>query len=104
MGSELQAEVDALLGAIRAGDDAARGQLLQLILPELHGIAGSLMHAERADHTLQPTALVHEAFLRLFQAEFLAAANNSAHLFAAAARAMRQVLVEHARARAARKR
>jgi RNA polymerase sigma factor (TIGR02999 family) len=100
----LQAEVTTLLGLIRGGDTDAPNRLVQLVLPELRRIAGSLMRQERADHTLQPTALVNEGFLRLFKSNFLVEAQDRTHFFAAVARAMRQALVDHARARAAQQR
>jgi RNA polymerase sigma factor (TIGR02999 family) len=104
MVGDLQAEVTTLLGAIRGGDERARDRLGALVYEELRRLAAGLMLAERADHTLQPTALVHEAYLRLCTPEFFASATDRAYFFAAAARAMRQVLVDHARARARQKR
>jgi RNA polymerase sigma factor (TIGR02999 family) len=100
----LQAEVTTLLGQIRAGEPDAPNRLVRLIQPELKQIARGLMHRERLDHTLQATALVNEGFLRLFRDDFLALAQDRAHFFAAMATAMREVLVDHARARAAHKR
>src|SRR5262249_42565018 len=67
-------------------------------------VAGGLMRHERSGHTLQPSALVHEALLRLLSGEALANIPNHRYLFAAAAQAMRQVLVDHARRHRARKR
>jgi RNA polymerase sigma factor (TIGR02999 family) len=78
-------------------------RLLELVYAELHGIARGLMARERADHTLQPTALVHEAWLRLVDASQLAFKDRS-HFLGIAARSMRQVLVDHARGRGAAKR
>lgn len=86
-----------LLAAIRAGDEAAQGRLLELVLAELKRIARRLMSGERAGHTLQPTALVNELYVQLL-AERLATINDRSHLFAAAAQAMRRILVDHARA------
>jgi RNA polymerase sigma-70 factor (ECF subfamily) len=100
----LQDEVTTLLGAIRAGKAEAKSQLVELVYAELRKLAYGLMRRERAGHTLQPTALVHEACLRLLTPEVLNTAQNRAHFFAAAARAMRHVLVDHARQRAAGKR
>ncbi len=77
---------------------------MRAIYGELRNIAQGWMHRERADHTLQPTALVNEAFCRLLEKESLVNAPNRAYMFAAAAEAMRRVLVEHARARRTRKR
>lgn len=94
----------ALLVAARAGDGAARERLVALIYDELRPLAGGLMGGERAGHTLQPTALVHEALMRLFDEEALHTIENRAHFLNAAAQAMRRILVDHARAKATRKR
>jgi RNA polymerase sigma-70 factor, ECF subfamily len=94
-----QGEVSRLLGAVRAGDAEARNHLFTLIHDELHDLAKDLMKEERPDHTLQPSALLDEAFIRLVDQEVLAKAPNRRYVFAAAARAMRQILVEHARKR-----
>ena len=75
----------------------------QQVYPELRRIAGSLFHAERANHTLQPTAVVHEALIRLFEHGPEKYASR-AHFFGVISRAMRQILVEHARGRSAKKR
>ena len=99
-----RAEVTTLLDEIRAGDASAKSKLVELVYQELRNLASGLMRRERAGHTLQPTALVHEACLRLLTPEMLGEARNRAHFFAAAARAMRHVLVDHARRRAADKR
>jgi RNA polymerase sigma factor (TIGR02999 family) len=87
----------------RQGDPAALEQLLRLVYDELHTIAGRHLRRERPGHTLQPTALVHEAYLRLVGGSGLSAANR-VHFLRAASRAMRQALVDHARARSALKR
>ncbi len=92
----------SLLAAVRGGDTRARDTLIGELYGELRRLASSLMRAERPGHTLQPTALVHEAFLRLVPGG--GQWENRAHFFGAAARAMRQVLVEHARRRLAEKR
>src|SRR5207248_6219686 len=99
-----QAAVTTLLDAIRAGDSDAKSQFVEVVYAQLHGLAFGLMRRERASHTLQPTALVHEACLRLLTPEVLGMARNRARFFAAAARAMRHVLVDHARQPAAGKR
>jgi RNA polymerase sigma factor (TIGR02999 family) len=96
--------VTTLLAEIRAGHAAAHDRLVALVYDELRRRASALLHRERPGHTLQPTALVHEALLRLLGREALAGSRDRAHLMAAAARAMRQVLVDHARRRAADKR
>jgi RNA polymerase sigma factor (TIGR02999 family) len=98
--------ITLLLQAIYSeGDERARAtdQLFELVYAEMRRIAGGLMHQEREGHTLQPTALVHEAYLRLIgQAEIHW--QDRAHFFRIAVGAMRRILVEHARARAADKR
>jgi RNA polymerase sigma factor (TIGR02999 family) len=78
-------------------------KLLSIVYDELHAIAGRHLRRERPDHTLQPTALVHEAYLRLIGGAVLSA-DNRVHFLRAASRAMRRVLVDHARARNALKR
>ena len=65
MADSLQAEVTTLLDEIRAGKAEAKSQLVELVYAELHGLASGLMRRERAGHTLQPTALVHEALTEL---------------------------------------
>ncbi|MFT5052436.1 MAG: RNA polymerase sigma factor (TIGR02999 family) [Chlamydiales bacterium] len=92
-----------LLGRMADGDAAAAEELLPLIYDELRRLAAKRMGQERSDHTLQATALVHEAYMRLAgpkQTRW----NDRAHFFRTAARAMRAVLVDHARARQAQKR
>lgn len=96
-------EVTTLLRAWREGDDeSAMDRLVPLVYEELRVLAARHMGRERADHTLQPTALVHEAYARLVDSE--PPFENRAHFFALAARTMRQVLIDHARAKNARKR
>jgi RNA polymerase sigma factor (TIGR02999 family) len=96
--------VTTLLGAIRAGEKDALNQLVDNVYQELRAMAAGLMHQEQREHTLQPTALVHEAFLRLVDQDALRETQNRALFFNAAARAMRQILVDHARQREAAKR
>jgi RNA polymerase sigma-70 factor, ECF subfamily len=91
-----------LLRRMAAGDGAAAEQLLPLVYQELHRLARRLMGGERTSHTLQATALLHEAWLRL--AEPGGDYADRDHFLRVAARAMRHVLVDHARARAAQKR
>lgn len=88
----------------RDGDATARQNLIDAVYAELRRIAGGFMRRERPDHTLQPTALVNESLLRLLEGEALRDVRDRAYLFAAAAQAMRRVLVDHARARFAAKR
>jgi RNA polymerase sigma-70 factor (ECF subfamily) len=97
-------DLSCLLAAAAAGDTGAKEQLFALVYQELRGISGRLMRQERPDHTLQTTALVHEAFLRLSQSKSLGAVPNRRYFFGAATRAMRQILAEHGEARATAKR
>lgn len=82
--------------------ETTRRELFSAIYDDLRQIAGKAMRSERSDHTLRPTALVHEAYLRLGSAD--STFENRAHFFGVAARAMRHILVDHARARGAEKR
>jgi RNA polymerase sigma-70 factor (ECF subfamily) len=95
--------VTQLLAAHRDGDRDALDRLVQLIYHDLHRIAAGYLGRERAGHTLQPTALVNEAYLRLVRAEE-AGYENRAHFLGIAARVMRQILVDHARKHSADKR
>ncbi|MEO6211386.1 MAG: sigma-70 family RNA polymerase sigma factor [Gemmatimonadaceae bacterium] len=97
------AMVSELLDATRRGDAAAYERLLPLLYAELRAIAGRHMRGERPDHTLQPTALVHEAFLRLVGGSPVSFEDRT-HFLRAASQAMRRVLVDYARARSAAKR
>lgn len=97
------AEITRLLAAVSAGEKSAWDQLVPTVHAELKKVAIGLMKAERAGHTLQPTALVHEAFLRLVGQDAVAW-NGRRHFYAAAAQAMRRLLVDHARRRDADKR
>lgn len=92
-----------LLEAVERGDSHATAELLPMVYQELKRIARSQMAQERAGHTLQATALVHEAYLRLVGQED-ARWQGRRHFFAAAAEAMRRILIEHARAKKAAKR
>ncbi len=92
-----------MLSALEQGDARATEELLPLVYEELRRIAAHKMAGEAAGHTLQATALVHEAWLRLIGPEERAW-QNRAHFFAAAAEAMRRILVEHARRRQSQKR
>lgn len=104
MGIEPKEDLTTILHQVRAGREDARGRLVLAIYDELHRIAMGLMRRERPDHTLQPTALVHEGLLRLLDGDALADAPNRRYLFAAATKVMGQVLVDHARRRQAAKR
>jgi RNA polymerase sigma factor (TIGR02999 family) len=90
-------DVTHLLTAIEAGDRRAAERLLPLVYDELRKLAAARMAAERPGQTLRPTALVHEAYLRLVGAEPGRPWNSRGHFFAAAAEAMRRILVENAR-------
>lgn len=92
-------EVTHLLNKITLGDEHASSRLLPLVYDELRTLAGSYLAHERRDHTLQATALVHEAFLRLVGSDD-ARWESRAHFYRVAALAMRRVLVNHARDRA----
>lgn len=98
----MERDVATLLREVNAGDERAFDSLVALVYGELRRMAGSLMQGQSAGHTLQPTALVNEAYLRLVQGE--TKWEGRAHFFGAAARAMRQVLIAHARHHAAQKR
>jgi RNA polymerase sigma factor (TIGR02999 family) len=93
-----------LLDRVRAGDAEAEGLLFARLYDDMRRIAGRLFRSQRADHTLGSTALVHEAYLKIAGAGSEATWKDSAHALAVAARAMRQVLANHARDRAAQKR
>lgn len=90
-------EVTRILEAIGADDPQAAEQLLPLVYGELRRLAGQRLAREAPGHTLQPTALVHEAYLRLVDAERGQHWHGRGHFFAAAAEAMRRILVESAR-------
>ena len=96
-------DVTTLLGELRRGNERARDELVTIVYPELRRIAGRYLRQERSGHTLRPTALVHEVYLRLFGPEH-ATWQNRAHFFAVVAREMRHLLVDYARKRNARKR
>jgi RNA polymerase sigma factor (TIGR02999 family) len=95
--------VTGLLDQARAGRNAAIGELIEVLYPELRRLAGSYLRRERPGQTIQATGLVHEAFLRLVQENHVSW-QNRAHFCAIAANAMRQILVERARAKHAAKR
>ena len=97
-------EVTRILFAIEQGDPHAAGQLLPLVYDELRRLAARRMADEAPDHTLQPTALVHEAYIRLVDVKNAQHWDSRRHFFAAAAEAMRRILVESARRRRSQKR
>jgi RNA polymerase sigma factor (TIGR02999 family) len=89
-------EISLLLDQYRAGQTEALGKLMELVYDDLRRLAAWQLQTERFDHSLQPTALVHEAYLKLAghnQVEW----HNKAHFFALAAQVMRHILVDHAR-------
>jgi RNA polymerase sigma factor (TIGR02999 family) len=96
-------EITLLLQAWRQGDDLALEHLVPLVYNELHRIARNEMGRERRDHTLQPTALVNEVYLRLVNLKAVSW-NDRAHFFALTARLMRRILVDLARAKGYQKR
>ncbi len=97
-------EVTRVLSAIKAGNPQAAAQLLPLVYDELRRLAAGHMANEAPGHTLNPTALVHEAYLRLVGPKGDRAFANRSHFFAAAAEAMRRILVDCARRKQARER
>ncbi len=96
-------EATRLLDRVSEGDSTAACDLLPLIYDQLRAIAGAQFRGERSNHTLQPTALVHEAYVKLVNAPG-GHWKNRAHFCAVAATAMRQILMNHARAKRASKR
>ncbi len=96
--------VTRILNEIKAGDESAKQRLFEVVHGQLRAIVGQLMKNERDAHTLQPTALVHEAAIRLLREEGLGRLANGSHFFGAMATAMRRILVDHARMRAAQRR
>src|SRR6516165_8033308 len=96
-------EVTRVLSAIEQGDPSAAAQLLPLVYDELRRLAAQKLAQEKPGQTLQPTALVHEAYLRLVDTEQARPWNSRGHFFAAAAEAMRRILVENARRKQAQK-
>jgi RNA polymerase sigma factor (TIGR02999 family) len=96
-------DITRLLERWSTGDEDARDQLMPLVYDELHRLAGAYLRRERREHTLQPTALVNEAYLKLID-QRQANWQNRAQFFGVAARLMRRILVDHARAYHAAKR
>jgi RNA polymerase sigma factor (TIGR02999 family) len=93
----LMSDVTRLLEAAQAGDRQAAADLLPLVYDELRKLAAARMAAESPGHTLDATALVHEAYLRLVESEQIQKWNSCGHFFAAAAEAMRRILIDRAR-------
>lgn len=90
-------DVTRILSQIESGDPSAAERLLPLVYDELRRLAKNRMASERSDHTLQSTALVHEAYIRLVDVNHAQHWNSRGHFFSAAAEAMRRILVESAR-------
>jgi len=97
-------DITALLGQWARGDQRAFEHLTESLSAELRRLAAGYLRRERPDHTLQPTALVNEAYVRLLGQKQAPSAQNRSHFFAIAAQLMRQILVDHARRRQASKR
>jgi RNA polymerase sigma factor (TIGR02999 family) len=97
------ADITGLLHAWSSGEEAARGRLVEAVYDELRHVAERHLRRERADHSLTPTALVHEAYLKLVD-QTRVQWNGRAHFFSIAAHVMRRILVDHARARGREKR
>jgi RNA polymerase sigma factor (TIGR02999 family) len=100
---DLMSDVTGILSAIEQGDPSAAEQLLPLVYDELRRLAAQKLAQEKPGQTLQATALVHEAYLRLVDVERAQHWNSRGHFFAAAAEAMRRILVEQARRKASAK-
>ncbi len=96
-------DITQLIAQVRRGDEAASEDLFRRVYRELRHLAAYYMRSERRDHTLQPTALVHEAYLRLIDQRDLPG-ESRAHFFGVAASVMRRILIDHARAHRADKR
>ena len=98
--------VDAtqILQQIESGNPAATEKLLPLVYAELRKLAANRLADEKSNHTLQPTALVHEAYVRLVDVDTVQKWNSRAHFFGAAAQAMRRIVIDHAREKQAIKR
>jgi RNA polymerase sigma factor (TIGR02999 family) len=104
MSTSETAKATMLLRRLSSGDDGAADELLPLVYGELHALAARFMGERAAGHTLQPTALVNEAWLRLIEPAAGGSFESRAHFLGVAAKAMRSVLVDHARRRGAQKR
>lgn len=96
MNSDQPGDITQILENVRAGDQDAYERLMPLVYAEMRRLAARYLRRERPDHTLQPTALVHEAFLKLVDQRRVDW-RNRAHFFGIAAQAMRRILVDHAR-------
>jgi RNA polymerase sigma-70 factor (ECF subfamily) len=99
MVTTLAHEFTSILVRARGGDQRAKGDLIAMVYDELRRVASGMMRRERTEHTLSPTAVVHEAVIRLLGDAVIESSPDRAFLFASAARAMREVPIEHARRR-----
>src|SRR5687768_12181334 len=99
----LNQDLTSLLAAVREGDTNAAERLIPVVYDELRRLAGHYMRNEKLDHTLQATALVHEAYLKLVDKTQINYESRT-HFFAVAAQLMRRILVDHARTKQAEKR
>lgn len=97
-------DITRLLREAASGDRKAHDRVVEAVYRELHRLASHRMRVERSDHSLQPSALVNEVYLRLFAAQQPAPWKDREHFFSTAASVMRHVLVDHARSRGSRKR
>src|SRR2546422_469106 len=102
MPADQPGEITILLQGMRAGDEGCRSRLISAVYAKLRRLAAAKLRGERPDHSLQPSALVHEAYLRMIGGAPVW--ENRTHFLAAAAGVMRNVLVDSARSRRARKR
>ncbi|MEL7483012.1 MAG: ECF-type sigma factor [Planctomycetota bacterium] len=102
-GSDRSSDATLLIARVEAGDSQAAEELLPLVYEQLRGLAGSYFRRQPSDHTLQPTALVHEAYAKMVNASG-GAYRGSEHFCAVAATAMRQILATHAESKRAAKR
>lgn len=100
----LSETVTLLLRQVREGDAPAREDLFRLLQDELRGLARSLLRQERPDHTLQPSALINEAVMKLLATGAVEDSPNRRYLFGAAVQAMKQVLIDHSRRKKSQKR
>jgi RNA polymerase sigma-70 factor, ECF subfamily len=101
MAAEHEQGLTIIRGRARDEDARARSEVVAMVYDELRRVASRMMRRERADHTLSPTAVVHEAVIRLMGGVVFDKLADRSYLFASAARAMREVLIDHARRRAA---
>src|SRR3954469_26051495 len=102
--ADARGPVTQVLDQVHRGDADAKERLIAIVYDEVRQVAARMMERERRDHTLEPTALVHEAMVKLLRDESIERMPNRRYFYATLATTMRQVLIDHARKRAARKR